>query len=129
MFSDFFGDGFAVAPLARDGDSFAPALDVHDEESQYVVRVELPGIDAKEVALELDGNLLVLSGTKQEEKSGKEDGTRWTERRFGAFRRALELPAPVVADGVKATADKGVLTITLPKAKPATGRRIQVESR
>ncbi len=129
MFSDFFGDGFAVAPLARDGDSVAPALDVHDEESQYVVRVELPGIDAKEVALELDGNLLVLSGTKQEEKSGKEDGTRWTERRFGAFRRALELPAPVVADGVKATADKGVLTITLPKAKPATGRRIQVESR
>ncbi|MBM4015481.1 MAG: Hsp20/alpha crystallin family protein [Planctomycetes bacterium] len=129
MFSDFFGDGFAVAPLARDGDTFAPALDVHDDESQYVVRVELPGIDAKDVTLELDGDLLVLSGTKQDEKSGKEGGTRWTERRFGAFRRALELPGPVVAEGVKASADKGVLTITLPKAKPSSGRKIPVETR
>jgi HSP20 family protein len=129
MFSDFFGDGFAVAPLGREGDAFAPALDVHDEASQYVVRVELPGIDAQDVAIELDGSLLVLSGTKQEEKSGKEDGTSWSERRFGSFRRALELPTPVVAEGVKASSEKGVLTITLPKAKPATGRKIPVESR
>ena len=71
----------------------------------------------------------MLSGKKEEEHSGKENGTRWTERRYGSFRRALELPTPVVADAVKATADKGVLTVVLPKAKPTSGRKIPVETR
>ena len=108
---------------------FAPAIELTENDAQIVVRAELPGVDAKEVELELVENFLVLSGKKEERREQKEGETTRTEFRFGSFRRELELPAQVDGDTVKATCEKGVLTVTLNKSAASKTRKISVEAR
>ncbi|MBL8840183.1 MAG: Hsp20/alpha crystallin family protein [Planctomycetes bacterium] len=133
MVNDLFGESWLVVPGRAASDAGAvdwlPALDLKEEEEQITVRVELPGVDAKDVDVELHDDVLVLSGKKEEQHEEKEGGRLWSERRYGAFRRELQLPAPVAADSVKASCAKGVLTVTLQKAKSAAGRKIPVEAR
>lgn len=129
VIGDFFGDAFLATPARADGVTWSPALDLDEDETSYTVRVELPGLEAKDVAVELHDGVLSISGEKAEQRSDKEQGASWRERRWGAFRRVVELPAAVVDDSVKATFEKGVLTVALQKAKPSGGRKIAVEAR
>lgn len=130
MVHDLFGDSWQVVPGRAASDAgWLPALDLKDEKEQFTVRVELPGVEAKDVDLELHDDVLVISGTKEAQHEEKEGERTWSERHYGAFRRELQLPAPVAADSVKASCTKGVLTITLQKAKDSGGRKIPVEAR
>lgn len=115
----FDGDGGALA-------AWSPTLDVDEDEKNITVRAELPGLDPNEIDLTVNGRVLTVSGEKKEETERQEKGYRYSERRFGSFRRSVELPAEVDANAVGAEYRKGVLTVTLPKTAASQARRIQV---
>jgi HSP20 family protein len=97
----------------------APAIDMTEDEKAYTITAELPGLDAKDVDISMSGNTLVLKGEKRQEKEEKDKNYYFSERTYGAFQRAFELPATVDRDKVSAGYAKGVLTITLPKTAEA----------
>jgi HSP20 family protein len=117
LFDDFFGE----APLAVRGESewapavFVPRVDVSETDQEVKVTAELPGMDEKDIAVELQDDILTLRGDKKTEQ--EEKGKNWfrREQSTGSFQRAIALPAGV--DAAKATAQfkKGVLTVVAPK--------------
>jgi HSP20 family protein len=109
--------------------TFAPKLEVSEDDDTVTVRAEMPGMTAEDVDLSISGNVLVLKGEKKEEKTEERKGVAYTERSYGSFRREVPLPGKVEEEQVSATFANGVLTVTLPKseeAKQAT-RRIEVK--
>jgi HSP20 family protein len=107
-----------------------PAIDMSEDEKAYKISAELPGLDANDVDVSVSGNMLVLKGEKRQEKEEKDKNYYFSERAYGSFQRAFELPASVDRDKVAADFSKGVLTITLPKT-PETQKpqkKIEVKS-
>jgi HSP20 family protein len=92
--------------------AWAPALDISERKDAYLVTVELPGVEADDLEITLEDGLLTIQG----------------ERHFAhdSFRRSITLPAHVMAEGIQASADNGVLQILVPKMEEATPKRIQV---
>ena len=121
---------FDPDPARRPASSFtfsAPAIDMSEDEKAYKVSAELPGLDAKDVDISISGNTLVLKGEKRQEKEEKEKNYYFSERAYGSFQRAFELPASVDRDKVSADFAKGVLTITLPKTPDAQKQQKKIE--
>jgi len=108
--------------------SFSPRLDVVENEGELLVSAELPGLDEKDFAIEVHGNVLALKGEKKAEHAERKGAWHWTERSYGAFRRVIELPVDVDANKASAAFKNGVLTVTLPKAESAKVRHIQVNA-
>lgn len=128
LFDDFFSD-FGLAPrwnLAERETSpalFNPRVDVSETEDEVRVSAELPGMDEKDVTVELGDNAISVRGEKKEEQENK--GKNWyrKEQSYGAFQRVIPLPARVEGDKAKARFKKGVLTVTLPKVADERGKR------
>ncbi|WP_029897796.1 Hsp20/alpha crystallin family protein [Desulfohalovibrio reitneri] len=99
--------------------SFKPRVDIAGKDGEYVVTAELPGVDEKDISLDLSGDNLVLTAKKDQEKKeeDKEGGYYRVERSYGSFRRVFTLPADVDRENIKANYDKGVLTITMPRSE------------
>ncbi len=100
-----------------------PRMDIVEKDGLIEMTAELPGLEEKDVEIEVNENILTIKGEKKTEREEKSDENRYlAERTYGAFTRAIELPEGVNADDVKATMAKGVLTVTVPKpaqlAKP-----------
>jgi HSP20 family protein len=106
---------------------WAPALDVTETDQEIVVRAEIPGIDPQDVDVQVSGRLLTVSGEKREAHEEKRGATYRAERRFGRFRRTIELPSAVEVDQVSARIDKGVLTITLPRSERSRPKRVEIK--
>lgn len=132
LFGDFFGDW--NAPSIWSGmaglEAFTPNVDIHDDGKNVKVVAELPGIDEKDLDVELNGRYLTLRGEKREEKDETEQGWHKVERHFGSFERTVQLPEGINPDEVKADYRKGVLTVTLPRKAELQNERkkIMVES-
>lgn len=107
---------------------FSPRVDVEETDAELLVTAELPGLEEKDFQLELEGDVLVLRGEKQEERERRAEG--WYERSYGSFRRTIPLGAEVDPDKVSATFKSGTLRVTLPKTPAAQerSRRIQIQS-
>lgn len=110
-----------------------PAVDVTESDAALTMTVELPGIDQKDVHIELDGQLLTLRGEKHDERieGDKKKDFYLEERSYGAFQRSFTLPPSIDTEKIVATFDKGVLTLQLPKAvevKPR-GREIAIAAK
>jgi len=99
------------------GGEVVPQLDVSEDEKAFSVKVELPGMDEKDVNVTLSDRVLTIRGEKKEDKETKEKDYYRRERSYGTFRRGIELPAAVDAAKIEASFKKGVLTIQLPKTK------------
>jgi HSP20 family protein len=122
---DRFGSGFGFPSLRRMFDiepgwrsSFnisMPAIDMSEDDKAYKISAELPGIDAKDIDVSVSGDMLVLKGEKRQEREEKDKNYHFSERAYGSFQRAFELPASVDRGKIAADFSKGVLTITLPK--------------
>ena len=117
FFDDFF-DSFAIEPFGRGVDragGFSPDTNVTEDEKNVYVSAELAGMDAGDIDLSLNDNILTIKGEKKDEQEHRDKGYHHIERSQGTFERVLNLPAEV--DQVKADANfaKGVLNITLPK--------------
>ena len=106
---------------------FVPALDVSENDGEFVVKAELPGIDPKEVDINLTGNLLTIKGEKRHEEEKTEDGFHRVERSYGTFSRSFQLPCEVEEDKIEAHYKNGVLDLRLPKAESAKRKSIKIE--
>jgi HSP20 family protein len=107
---------------------WAPALDVSETKDSVMVKAEVPGMDPTDIALSLQEQVLTLKGEKKQEKEEKDEHYYRAERSYGAFARAIRLPAPVDASKVTATFKHGLLTVTLPKAPAAKGATIPIKA-
>jgi HSP20 family protein len=108
--------------------AWAPALDISERKDAYLVTVELPGMKAEDLDITMEDGLLTIQGERQFTSESSEQQFHRVERRYGAFRRAITLPAHVMAEGIEASFEDGVLQILVPKAEEATPMRIQVRS-
>ncbi len=106
--------------------SFAPAVDVYEDEHNVSLKIEVPGIDEKDIDIRLENNSLTVHGERKIEKEEKEENYRRVERQYGSFTRTFTLPTTVDSENVSATYDKGVLKITLPKKAEAKPKQIKV---
>ena len=111
------------------GSNWRPlATDVIETTDEVRVVMELPGIDASELELTIDNNVLRVSGEKRAMHTDEGAAWRLTERRYGRFERSFVLPRDVRPDTVDASYDNGVLTVVLPKREEAKPRRVEVRS-
>lgn len=105
--------------------SWAPALDVFENEDAVTVRLEVPGVKKENFDISLHDDVLTISGERK--SPTREEGESFrSERYFGAFRRSVTLPVRVKGEAVSASYQDGILTVTLPKAEEAKPRKIQV---
>jgi HSP20 family protein len=106
--------------------AWAPALDISERKDAYLVTVELPGVEAEDLEITMEDGLLTIQGERQFTAESSEEQFHRIERRYGAFRRSITLPAQVQAEQIQASFDNGVLQIVVPKAEEAKPKRIQV---
>jgi HSP20 family protein len=104
-----------------------PAMDLVETDEQFVLRADLPGLSESDVAIELEDNVLTISGERKAEHEERKEGYYRVERATGAFRRSLTLPEGVDADGIAATFDKGVLEVRIPKPEERKPRKVQIQ--
>ena len=105
-----------------------PSMDVTETDKQIEITAELPGLEEKDVQINVADNVLTIRGEKKAEKEEKDKNYRLVERSYGSFVRSLELPDGVNADAIKASIAKGVLKVTVPKPAPAQVKKIDVKS-
>ncbi len=130
LFEDFFGDFALEWPGARPKDRpFVPTMDVAETDKEITVTAELPGLDQKDVEINLTDNVLTITGQKKQEQEHKDARSYRIERSFGSFERAIELPSEVNKDQVSAEFKKGILKIRLPKVEPQKpqGKKIEIQ--
>ncbi len=108
--------------------SFRPNVDVKEDDKEYRLLFDLPGIDEKDISVELEDRQLIVAGKRQFEKSEEKDHYSYRERSFGEFRRAFNLPEIVEAEQILANYKNGVLEVTIPKSKKAEKKLISVQS-
>jgi HSP20 family protein len=106
--------------------AWVPALDISERKDAYLVMVELPGVEPDDFQITMEDGLLTIQGERQFAQESSEQQFHRVERRYGAFRRSITLPAQVQADQIEASFDNGVLEIVVPKAEEAKPKRIQV---
>jgi HSP20 family protein len=107
---------------------FVPEMDVTETDKEIEVTVELPGLQEKDVQVNVADNLLTIKGEKKAEKEEKNKNYRLYERSYGAFSRTIELPAGIDADAIKASLSNGVLKVTVPKPAPAQVKKVEVKA-
>ena len=133
MFSDFgrsrFGSFWPQIPTLSD-ELLKPTLDVGCTEKEYAISVEVPGVDEKDIHLELSDNTLTIRGKKEREEEEKDKNYYRLERSYGSFQRVLSLPDDAEQDGIKAKFKKGVLNITVPRRElpEKNVKRIEVKT-
>jgi len=106
--------------------SFAPPVDVYEDEHNVSLKIEVPGIDEKDIDVRIENNVLTVHGERKFEKEEKEENFRRVERQYGSFTRTFTLPTTVDAEKVSAHYDKGILKIALPKKAEAKPKQIKV---
>lgn len=104
-----------------------PAIDVAENENEFVVKAEVPGCKADDIDISVHGSTLTISGEKKQEEEKKEKGYYHVERSYGSFRRDLNLPADIDTEKIEAECKNGVLCITLPKAETARPVKVRVK--
>lgn len=126
LFDNFF-HGDVQADDSLFSSVWAPAVDIAEQDDQYVVKIELPGVNKDDVKITLESNILTIRGEKKQEKEIKEDNYHRMERSYGSFQRSFTLPATVKSDKIDASFKDGILTVSLPKAEEAKPKRIDIK--
>ena len=119
--------------FTRGGPSFSatellPNMDVTESDNEIEISAELPGLEEKDVQINVADNVLTIRGEKKAEREEKDKNYRIVERSFGSFSRTLELPTGVDADAIKATIAKGVLKVVVPKPAPAQVKKVTIKA-
>jgi HSP20 family protein len=109
--------------------SVAPPVDIYEDEHKITLKIEVPGIDEKDIDVRIEGNTLTVHGERKLEKEEKKENFRRVERQYGSFTRSFTLPGSVDPGQVIADYDKGMLKINLPKKAEAKPKQIKVNVR
>ena len=128
LFNRFFRRDFGVPgdPLAKG--LWFPTTDILEDKKKITLKVEIPGVEARDINVSLEGRRLTIKGEKKQEKEEKDENIHRTERAYGRFRRTIELPAEVDASRVDASYKRGVLKIELKKIKESHPKKINVKT-
>ena len=106
---------------------WSPSVDIAETKDNFVVKAELPGLEAKDVNVSISGDILTIKGEKKAEEEEKDEHYHRIERYSGSFQRVFQLSSGVKADKIEANFDKGVLKVTLPKVEEAKKKEIEVK--
>ncbi len=109
-----------------EGGEWLPAVDIVEKEDGIVLKADLPGIDPKDVEVQVENHTLTLRGERRQEKDVKEENYRRVERSYGSFVRSFTLPNTVDTEKIQAEYRNGVLELTLPKRAEAKPKQIKV---
>ena len=119
---------FGETPLARIfAEAWSPRVDLTETKDSFIVKAELPGLEAKDVNVSISGNVLTIKGEKKKEEEEKDEHHHYVERYYGSFQRSFQLPANVMNDKIEANFNKGVLKLTLPKTDEAKKKEIEIK--
>ena len=108
--------------------AFSPAIDLAENETEIVVRAEVPGCEPDEINIAVQDHMMTIKGERKGSSEEKKENYYHMERRQGSFRRDINLPAEINADKIEAKCRDGVLTITMPKSEKAQAQRIIVQT-
>jgi HSP20 family protein len=106
---------------------FAPPCDIEEDDGSYVASFDMPGMDKDNIHIEVNGNELLISGERMEEKKEDKKNRHVSERYYGRIQRSLTLPQSVNAESIEAQYKDGVLKLVLPKSESAKPRRIEIK--
>ncbi len=106
--------------------SWAPAVDIYEDESQLVLTAEVPGLSDKDVEIKIEDNVLSIQGERKLEKETREENYHRIERAYGAFYRSFTLPNYIDQDKIKAEHENGILKITMPKKAELKPRQVRI---
>ena len=123
LFGDFNGGNEPVAAA-----SFTPAVDIYEDNQKVVLKLEVPGIEEKDLDIRVENHTLTVKGERKFEKEEKEENFHRIERRYGSFYRAFTLPSTVDTENVDAKYNAGVLKIELKKKAEAQPKQIKVNA-
>lgn len=121
-----------VLPQARDdetrvvGSSWAPAVDIREEDDRYVLHADIPGVKPEDIEISMDKGVLTIRGERKHTMEEAKEGYHRQERQHGVFMRRFALPETVNAEAISATSKDGVLELTLPKTAEPQPRKIKV---
>ncbi len=126
LFSEAFRGARDVDEDWALGGSWAPAVDVLEQEGNIVLKAELPGVDPKDVDIRVENNTLTLRGERRFDNEVKRESFHRVERSYGAFARSFSLPSVVETEKIQAEYKDGILKVTLPKKEEAKPKQIAI---
>lgn len=124
---DNFIRGGTQADEAFQNSYWTPAVDIAELDNEYVVKMELAGVNKDDVKISLESNILTIKGEKKQEKEERNKNVHRVERSYGSFQRSFTLPTTVKSDKIDAVFKEGVLSVSLPKAEEAKPKQIEVK--
>ena len=126
LYDRFFKPNFLPSSYLFGEGKWDPTLDISEGRKEITVKAEIPGIEAKDFDISIDGRLLTIKGEKKREQKEEEETYYRVERSYGYFNRTIQLPSEVSPDKVSATYKRGVLKIKLRKSKENKSKRIKI---
>lgn len=128
LFNDFTRGFPSLTAFGNNGGNLLPSIDVAETDKEIEITAELPGLEEKDVQINVADNILTIRGEKKAEKEEKDKNYRLVERSYGSFERSLELPGGVNVDAISASIAKGVLKVTVPKPAVTQAKKVEVKS-
>ena len=122
LFRGFTGQGVEMQ-------TFAPAVDIYEDEGMITVSAQVPGVKSEDVHIDVENNVLTLTGERKLEREDKREGYHRIESSYGSFTRSFVLPESADAEKVDANLSDGVLTVRIPKRPEAAPKRIEVKAK
>ena len=124
-FNDLWNDDLWVrpAPARR---SFVPSVDLGEDEKNFLVTADVPGMKAEDIDIQVENNVLTLRGERKLESKSERQGYHRVERQYGSFQRSFTLPEGVDADKIEAHVEHGTLTLTIPKPNVSLPKKVKV---
>jgi HSP20 family protein len=123
-----FEDTFRLLNESRESRPWSPSVDIRESETEWVLKADLPDMKLEDIHISIENSTLILRGERKFENWASEGGFHRMERGYGAFARHFALSDTYDPDKIKATYDKGVLTVTLPKSEAAKPLHIKVSA-
>lgn len=125
MFDDFFTDSGRL--VSNSVKSWSPEVDIYEEAGKVVIKADLPGIEKKDIAINVEDGILTLKGERKTDEKSDEKNIYRRERFYGSFERAFRLSPNTDADKIEAEFKNGVLHITIPNAVEPAGKEISIQ--
>lgn len=128
LFNRFFDMDLPISRRLFGDGEWAPRVDVIEGKGDITVKAEIPGCEAKDIDVNLDGRTVKISGEKKQEKEEKNENFHRVERSYGSFCRMVELPAEVIQEDIDAVYKKGVLKLVFKKARESEVKKIKIKT-
>ena len=127
LYDRFLGRGSMIPASFLQEEALFPVLDISEGKKEITVKAEIPGVEADDLDVSLDGRTLIIKGEKKQEREDKEENYHRKERSYGYFRRTVQLPVDVDPSKVEASHKKGVLKVVLKKTIESEAKKIEVQ--